>query len=103
MRLVRVKAIVAKEFIHIRRDPLSLAMAFLMPVMLLFIFGYAITLDVRDLRTVVHDLDGSYMSRELVRGFSESGYFTVVETTRVESEIERSLESGRAMVAISVP
>ena len=103
MKLVRVKAIVAKEFIHIRRDPLSLAMAFLMPVMLLFIFGYAITLDVRDLRTVVHDLDGSYMSRELVRGFSESGYFTVVETTRVESEIERSLESGRAMVAISVP
>ena len=46
MKPLRIKAIAKKELIQIWRDPLSLAMAFLMPVMLLFIFGYAITLDV---------------------------------------------------------
>ncbi len=78
MKLLRIKAVAKKELIQIWRDPLSLAMAFLMPVMLLFIFGYAITLDVNNLRTVVYDLDKSSLSRELVAEFRESGYFTVV-------------------------
>ena len=78
MKFIRVRAIARKEFIQIRRDRLSLAMAFLMPVMLLFIYGYAVTFDVDRISTVVCDLDKSSLSRELIREFDKSGYFTVI-------------------------
>lgn len=98
----RIRAVAAKEVIQIRRDPLSLAMAFLMPVMLLFIFGYAITLDVTNLATVVHDRDRTSDSRALVDAFAESGYFTVVDYVE-GGEVERSLDSGAAQVAVTIP
>lgn len=103
MKLLRIKAIARKELIQIGRDPLSLAMAFLMPVMLLFLFGYAITLDVNNLTTVVHDLDKSSLSRELVAQFRESGYFTIVDYVNEHREIDRHLDTGSAQVAISIP
>ena len=78
-------------------------MAFLMPVMLLFIFGYAITLDVNNLKTVVYDLDNSSLSRELVAEFRESGYFTVIENIYAQKEIDKYIDSGKAIAAISIP
>lgn len=103
MRLLRVKAIAKKELIQIWRDPLSLAMAFLMPVMLLFIFGYAITLDVNNLKAVVYDLDKSSLSRELVSQFRESGYFTIVDYINDPKDIDKYLNTGKALVSISIP
>jgi ABC-2 type transport system permease protein len=103
MKLLRVKAIAKKELIQIWRDPLSLAMAFLMPVMLLFIFGYAITLDVNRIKTIVYDLDRSSLSRELIDKFSASGYFTMIDHVTNQKEIDRYLDSGRALVAVSIP
>jgi ABC-2 type transport system permease protein len=78
-------------------------MAFLMPVLLLVIFGYAITLDVNNLTTIVHDLDRSGRSRELVSELAESGYFTVVRMAGDHREIEHYLDTGKARVAISIP
>jgi len=103
MKLLRIKAIAKKELIQIWRDPLSLAMAFLMPVMLLFIFGYAITLDVNRIKTIVYDLDRSSLSRELIDKFRASGYFTMVDHVADQQEIDRYLDSGRALVAVSIP
>jgi ABC-2 type transport system permease protein len=103
MKFLRVRAIAKKELIQIWRDPLSLAMAFLMPVMLLFIFGYAITLDVGNLKTVVFDLDKSSISRELVDSFRASGYFTIVGNIDEQKEIDSYLDSGRAFAALSIP
>ncbi|MBI5632947.1 MAG: ABC transporter permease [Nitrospirae bacterium] len=103
MKLVRIKAIAKKEFIQIWRDPLSLAMAFLMPVMLLFIFGYAITLDVNNLKTVIHDLDRSSLSRELIAGISASGYFKIVDYVTDQKDLDRYLDSGKALAAIAIP
>ncbi|HEX9021434.1 MAG TPA: ABC transporter permease [Nitrospirota bacterium] len=103
MRFLRLKAVAKKELIQIRRDPLSLAMAFLMPVLLLFIFGYAITLDVNNLAAIVHDLDRSGMSRELIREFTASGYFTVVREAGDPRELDRYLDAGKARVAVSIP
>ncbi|MGD2080812.1 MAG: ABC transporter permease [Nitrospirota bacterium] len=103
MKISRVIAVAKKEFIQIRRDPLSLAMAFMMPVMLLLIFGYAITLDVDNLRTVVHDLDKSSLSREYVSGLGESGYFTVVRDVNEYKAIDGYLDTGRAQAAIAIP
>jgi len=103
MKLLRIKAIAKKELIQIRRDPLSLAMAFLMPVILLFIFGYAITLDVDNLSTVVYDRDKSSLSREFIREFKESGYFSIVAYADRPDEIDGYLDSGKAKAAISIP
>ncbi len=103
MKFLRIKAIAKKEIIQIRRDPLSLAMAFMMPVILLFIFGYAITLDVNNLRTVVYDQDRSSLSRELVAEFRESNYFTVVANADDHKDIDKYLDSGKAQVAIWIP
>ena len=103
MKFLRTKAIAKKELIQIWRDPLSLAMAFLLPVILLFLFGYAITLDVDNLSTIVYDLDQSSLSRELVAEFRESGYFTIVDTVDTYGSIDEYLDSGRARVAITIP
>lgn len=103
MEFGRMRAMARKEAIQIRRDPLSLALAFFMPVMLLFIFGYAITVDVDRLPTIVYDRDMSSMSREIVRGLEASGYFTVVEYVRDPARIDSALDEGSARVALSFP
>lgn len=103
MKFLRIKAVARKELIQIRRDPLSLAMAFAMPVLLLVIFGYAITLDVNNLTTIVYDLDKSSMSRELISELTASGFFTVVHMVEDHREIDRYLDSGKARVALSIP
>ncbi len=103
MRLARLLAIARKEVIQIRRDPRSLAMAFVIPMILLFLFGYALTLDVDDLTTIVYDQDRTAASREFLARFEESGYFTVVASARVYRDVERALDSGRARVAIVIP
>ncbi|MEN6615994.1 MAG: ABC transporter permease [Syntrophorhabdus sp.] len=103
MNIGRLMAIARKETIQIRRDPLSLALAFLMPVILLFIFGYAITVDVDRLPTIVYDRDMSRLSRDIIRGLESSGYFTITEYVRDSARIDAALDSGDARVAISFP
>ena len=66
---VRLAALVRKELIHIRRDPRSLAMAFAMPLLLLVLFGYAITMDINNLNVAVYDQDKSAASRDYVERF----------------------------------
>ena len=103
MRFLRIKAVAKKELIQIWRDPLSLAMAFLMPILLLIIFGYAITLDVNALTTIVYDADRSSMSRELIAELTSSGYFTIVRHALDQKEIDGYLDTGKARVAIAIP
>lgn len=92
-----------KEFIQIWRDPLSLAMAFIMPVILLFIYGYAITFDIDKIPTVVFDMDKSSLSREFVNQFHESGYFRVNSYVENYKAIDSYLDAGRARVAVVIP
>lgn len=103
MKYLRVKAIAHKELIQIRRDPLSLAMAFLMPILLLVIFGYAITLDVNNLKTIVYDADRSSLSRELAAELTASGYFSIVRSAEEPREIDAWLDGGKARVALWIP
>lgn len=100
---VRLAALVRKEFIHIRRDPRSLAMAFLMPLILLVLFGYAITMDIENLDVAVYDQDRSAASRDFVERFRASGYFTVVAAVEGYPQAERLLERGEAHLALVVP
>jgi len=103
MKFLRVEAIAKKEILQILRDPLSLAMAFLMPALLLIIFGYAITLDVNNLTTIVYDRDQSSISREFIATLTASDYFTIVRRAETSQEIDSYLDKGKARVAVSIP
>lgn len=82
---------------------MSLAMAFLLPVILLLIYAYAITLDVHHIRTVLYDQDRSSFSRELIAEFGRSEYFTIVGSISAYREVDTYLDEGRARVALIIP
>lgn len=92
-----------KELIQLRRDPRSLALAFALPLLLLVLFGYAITWDVNHIATVVLDQDRSQRSRDLVSAFRSSGYFTLAGTIGRPEEIAPLLNRGAARVALVIP
>ena len=98
-----MKAIGRKEFLQIRRDPFSLAMAILLPMILLLIFAYAISFDVDKIATVVYDMDKSSLSRGLIECFSASDYFRVRGYVDRFEEIDQWLDRRKAKVAITVP
>ena len=103
MSVARLLAVARKEVIQIRRDPRSLGMAFVIPMILLFLFGYALTLDVDNLKTIVYDQDRSAVSRDFLARFAESGYFTVVAVAKNYQDVEWALDSGRAQVGLVIP
>jgi len=103
MRPLRLWAVARKEFIHIFRDPRSLAMAAAIPLLQLLLFGYALTLDVDNVPLVVWDQSESQASRELVSRFDGSRYFSLRLQARNYGEIERAIDSGQALVALVIP
>jgi ABC-2 type transport system permease protein len=103
MNLRRVRAVAVKETLHILRDPRSLGMAIAIPMLLLLLFGYALTLDVDDVPMVVWDQSGSPASRELVSRFAGSRYFTVRGRVAGYAEVERAIDRREALVALVVP
>ena len=103
MKPQRVRAIARKEFIHIFRDPRSLGMAIAMPMLLLILFGYALTLDVDHVPLVVWDQSQTATSRELISRFTGSRYFALRGYLLNYREVERAIDSGGAMMALVVP
>ncbi len=103
MNLRRAGAIARKEFIHVLRDPRALAMGLAIPLLLLLLFGYALTLDVNDVPLVVEDADGTPASRDLVAGFVGSRYFHLVRMVHGPREREDALVSGAALAAVVIP
>lgn len=99
----RLFAIGRKEVIQLARDPRSLILAFLLPLLLVLVFGYAITLDVRDIRLAVLDLDGTSESRQLIDAYEESGYFSVRHRLERYGDAERLLVAGEVAAVMVVP
>jgi ABC-2 type transport system permease protein len=103
MSLTRLLAIARKELIQLRRDTRSLILAFLLPVLLLVLFGYAISWDVRNIRTAVLDGDRSARSRELIDAFRASGYFTFVDNLERPGEIGKLFDRSTVQVVLVIP
>ncbi len=99
----RVAAIARKEFIHIIRDPRSMGMGIVIPMLLLFLFGYALTLDVDRVPLIVWDQSGSPASRELVSRFDGSRYFSLNAHTDNYRAVERSIDTREALIALVIP
>jgi len=92
-----------KEFIHIFRDPRTLAVMFLIPVIQLVLLGYAATTDVDHISTVVYDQDRTARSRELIETYRASGYFDINYDVASEEAVARLIDSGRARAALLIP
>lgn len=80
----RLAALITKEFIHLRRDPRSLVIIFIMPLVMIFIFGNVLSFDLKKIETLIIDLDQSFLSRALVSNFAASPLYEVfsLETRR---------------------
>jgi ABC-2 type transport system permease protein len=100
MRLKRVRAVARKEFLHVLRDPRSLAMAIAIPMVMLVLFGSALTLDVDNVAMVVWDQSQTDVSRNLVSRFQGSRYFAVREYVDHYSALEQAIDTRRAMVGL---
>jgi len=103
MKLQRVRAVARKEFLHVLRDPRSLLMGLALPMLLLFMFGYALTLDVDRVPLVIWDQSATPESRAFVDRFTGSRYFTLVGTADNYRTIERAIDKRDALMALIVP
>lgn len=103
MNLRRLAAVARKETLHLLRDWRSLTLALAIPLLLILLYGYALTLDLRNVPTVVWDQGRSPESRELLSLFGSSPYFTVKAYRDNYPQLQEDLDRGRAMVAIVVP
>lgn len=99
----RLLAIIRKEFIHIARDPRTLALTFVMPLAMLLLLGYAATSDVRNVPLAVWDQDRSAASRELVRVYRNADYFELAYEADSEAGIEQLITQGSAQVGLIIP
>jgi ABC transporter DrrB family efflux protein len=96
-------AVLAKEFVHIRRQPMTLFFMLLVPVMQTIIFGYAIDTEIEDIPTVVWDADGRNGARELLAAFENTRRFEIRERVYDAESFRRALTSGRAKVGLRIP
>ncbi len=103
MNFRRTYAIARKEILHIVRDTRSLMAAITQPLLVLLLFGYALSLDVDRVPTIVYDGAQTTESKALVRDFQGSRYFQIIEETDRYSAIEKAIDQRRALVGIVIP
>jgi ABC-2 type transport system permease protein len=103
LKFIRLKAIVRKEYYHLIRDYRSLYLAFAIPLILIILFGYALSLDVDNVRTVFVDYDRSELSRDFIRKLDASSYFHVSQRLFRTKDAIDYLDHDRAKVIIVIP
>ena len=99
----RLLAIARKETIQLRRDTRSLILAFVLPLMMVLLFGYAITWDVTDIRLGIWDQDRTQESRELADVFEASGYFRLTARPGSYREVEELLSGAEVRAVLVIP
>src|SRR5450830_308323 len=100
MKLERIRQMLIKEIKQIRRDPRMRAIILAVPVFQSLIFGYAVTTDVRHVRTAVYDSDNSQQSREIVSRFAGSGYFDIVRNVDNDAAARDAVDRGDARLVL---
>ncbi len=103
MKWRRVKAIVVKESLQIVRDPRSLMIALLIPLLQMFMLGYGISLDIKHIPLCAYDREGSQASQDLLRRFTASPYFDLHSVAGSYAEVARGLDGGNCSMAIVIP
>lgn len=101
--LQRTLSVARKELLHILRDPMTLFFSLFVPILEMFMLGYAIDTNVRHVRTVVLDQARTQESRELLRGFVNSEDFDIVAEVFTDQDLHRAIVAGQARVGIKIP
>jgi ABC-2 type transport system permease protein len=99
----RLLSVIRKEFTHIVRDPLTLGMMVALPILMLVMYGYAASFDVKEIPFAVLDNDHTEISREFVRRFDATDYFQFDAYLPSERSFADRMDSGRNRVIINIP
>lgn len=99
----RLLSLIRKEFIQILRDPRTLALVIVMPIMQLFLLGYAATTDVRNIAIAVWDQNRTPQSRALLDAFRAADYFRIAYSVGSQDELQTLIEAGKARAALIIP
>jgi ABC-2 type transport system permease protein len=99
----RLLSLIRKEFIQIVRDPRTLALTFAMPVVMLFLLGYAATNDVRNIALLVFDQDQSPASRSLIEAYKQADYFSLAGAVSSEEVMRQMIDNNSARAGIIIP
>ena len=103
MNLPRLFAIAFKETLQVWRDPRSLAIALLMPLMQMVLLGYGVSLDIKRVPLCVYDQENSQISRELVQRFVASDWFVLAHTLHDERAVRDAMDRGTCIGAVTIP
>jgi ABC-2 type transport system permease protein len=103
MDLKRTWAISRKELIHIRRDPISLLQIILLPIVLLLLYGYALTFDIKNVTLAIYDQERSQLSEDFINQFRGTEYFRIVKYTQSYDELQRLILERRAQAGLMLP
>jgi ABC-2 type transport system permease protein len=99
----RFVAIIRKEFIQLRRDRLTFAMLFGIPIIQLILFGFAINTDPKNLPVAVLASDNSPFARRFIHAMENSGYFRIVDHVESEEDARRLLARGEVQFVLNLP
>lgn len=103
MNLTRIKAIIFKEFIHIKRDKTTLGIIFAFPIVMMLLFGYAVSTDVDEMSTVVFNLDKKHESIDFITKLQQSSYFKVTKYVNSDKELQTFIDKGNAKIGLVFP
>ncbi len=103
MNIRRVFAMAFKETLQVWRDPRSLAIALLMPVMQMVMLGYGVSLDIKHVPLCVYDQENSQESRAIVERFTAPGWFSISQTLVSEADLRNAMDRGECSMAIVIP
>ncbi len=99
----RLIALIRKEFIQIRRDPRTLVLLLLIPILQLFLLGYAATNDVRNVPLAVFDQDRGVEARKLLEAYRAADYFRLTYEVNSEAELRELIDRGSARAGLIIP
>ena len=103
MNLRRTWAIFRKEVIHVRRDPISLLEIILLPLILMLLYGYALTFDIKKVSLAVYDQERSQLSEDLVRRFQSTDYFKLARFAQSYAELQGLITRREVQVGLIIP
>jgi len=99
----RIIPLMRKEILHILRDPRTLYLAIILPIILLILFGYAITFDVKHIPIGIVDQDNSSLSRDFISRVKGSEYFELLYLSNTSAGLENLLDKGRVKIILVIP
>ncbi len=101
--IIRLFTVADKEWLQIRRDRRSLILSLIAPVILVMLFGFALTMDVKHVKTVIFDQNRSSTSRAFIEKFSNTEYLDIVAYVDNYQSVDRYIDSGDAILAVVIP